>query len=67
MLLGIETKYARPFSYRMDRMNGEPVLVMYRNGEVFGVTHCETDGERILALYRVLNPDKLGEVISAPG
>ena len=67
MLLGIETKYARPFSYRMDHMNGEPVLVMYRNGEVFGVTHCETDGERILALYRVLNPDKLGEVISAPG
>jgi RNA polymerase sigma-70 factor (ECF subfamily) len=62
MLLGIETKYARPFSYRMGHMNGEPVVVMYKDGQPFGVTHCETDGERIFALYRVMNPDKLGEV-----
>jgi RNA polymerase sigma-70 factor (ECF subfamily) len=66
MLLGIESKYDRPFSYRMGHMNGEPVLVMYRNGVVFGVTHCETDGERIFAFYRVMNPDKLGEVSAAP-
>jgi len=62
MLLGIETKYSHPFSYRMGHMNGEPVVMMYRNGAVFGVTHCETDGDRIFALYRVMNPDKLGEV-----
>ena len=62
MLIKIEQKYARPFTYRLGRMNGESVVVMYRNGLPFGVTYCETDGERILALYRVLNPDKLSEV-----
>jgi RNA polymerase sigma-70 factor (ECF subfamily) len=62
MLLGIETKYARPFTYRLGRMNGEPVLLMFKDGHPFGVTYCETDGERISAFYRVLNPDKLGEV-----
>jgi RNA polymerase sigma-70 factor (ECF subfamily) len=67
MLLGIEKKYARPFTYRLDRMNGEPALVMYKDGKPFGVTYCETDGDRILALYRVMNPDKLGEVVPAAG
>jgi RNA polymerase sigma-70 factor (ECF subfamily) len=62
MLIKIEQKYAHPFTYRIGHMNGEPVLIMYTDGRPFGVTYCETDGERILALYRVLNPDKLGEV-----
>jgi RNA polymerase sigma-70 factor (ECF subfamily) len=35
---------------------------MYRDGRPLGVTYCDTDGERITAFYRVLNPDKLREV-----
>lgn len=66
MLLGIEQKYGRPFTYRLRHMNGEPALVMYKDGQPFGVTYCETDGERILALYRVMNPEKLGEVEAPP-
>jgi RNA polymerase sigma-70 factor (ECF subfamily) len=66
MLVKIEQKYSHPFTYRIGHMNGEPVLIMYKDGHPFGVTYCETDGERILALYRVLNPDKLGEVDGEP-
>jgi RNA polymerase sigma-70 factor (ECF subfamily) len=65
MLAGIEKKYDRPFTYRIGHMNGEAVLIMYKDGLPFGVTHCETDGERILAFYRVMNPEKLGEVVSS--
>jgi RNA polymerase sigma-70 factor (ECF subfamily) len=62
MLIKIEQKYSRPFTYQLGHMNGEPALIMYKDGHPFGVTYCETDGDRILAFYRVLNPDKLNEV-----
>lgn len=65
MLISIEQKYHRPFTYRLGHMNGEPALIMYKDDQVFGVTYCETDGDRILAMYRVLNPEKLGEVAPA--
>ncbi|HET7457459.1 MAG TPA: RNA polymerase sigma factor SigJ [Gemmatimonadaceae bacterium] len=59
MLLGIEAKYARPFTYRLARLNGEPAVVQYVGDRVFAATFCETDGERLTALYRVMNPEKL--------
>lgn len=59
MLLTLETKYGHPFSYRMARLNGEPALVQYLHGAPFSATFCESDGERIVALWRVMNPDKL--------
>jgi RNA polymerase sigma-70 factor (ECF subfamily) len=62
MLINLERKFAHPFTYHLGHMNGEPALIMYKDGRPFGVTYCETDGERILGLYRVMNPDKLGEV-----
>jgi RNA polymerase sigma-70 factor (ECF subfamily) len=43
----------------MQHVNGEPALAMYRDGELFAINFCETDGERITAMYRVMNPDKL--------
>lgn len=61
-LVKLEEKYAHLFTYRLGHMNGEPVLIMYNDGRPFAVNYCETDGERILAMYRVMNPDKLGEV-----
>jgi RNA polymerase sigma-70 factor, ECF subfamily len=62
MLFGFETKYGRPFTYRVSRANGEPALMQYYGDHLFAVTFMDTDGERILALYRVMNPDKLAHV-----
>jgi RNA polymerase sigma-70 factor (ECF subfamily) len=62
MLHMFETKYGRPFTYSFQHLNGELAVVMHNKGDLFAVTFCETDGERITALYRVLNPDKLMHV-----
>jgi len=62
MLMKFEEKFAHLFTYRFGHMNGEPVLITETNGRPFGVTYCQTDGQRILALYRVMNPEKLGEL-----
>ena len=42
--------------------NGEPAVLEYRSGELFAATFCDTDGERVSAMYRVLNPEKLTHV-----
>lgn len=62
LLLGIERKHGHPFGYRLAELNGEPALVQELAGGVFSATFVATDGDRILAMYRVMNPDKLGEV-----
>jgi RNA polymerase sigma-70 factor (ECF subfamily) len=40
-------------------INGEPGLVFFIDGAPFSVISFETDGRSILALYTVLNPEKL--------
>ncbi len=40
-------------------INGEPGVVEYYDGKPFAATTIETDGEKITALYRVMNPGKL--------
>ncbi len=40
-------------------INGEPGLVTYVDGAPFSATSFETDGRSILALYNILNPEKL--------
>jgi RNA polymerase sigma-70 factor (ECF subfamily) len=40
-------------------INGEPGLVTFIDGAPFSATSFETDGRSILALYNVLNPEKL--------
>jgi RNA polymerase sigma-70 factor (ECF subfamily) len=40
-------------------INGEPGLVTFVDGTPFSATSFETDGDSILALYNVLNPEKL--------
>ena len=62
MLLGIEVKYSHPFESRIQRVNGEPAVVSYVNGQVVAVTFCQVDGDRVSAFYRVMNPDKLTHV-----
>jgi RNA polymerase sigma-70 factor (ECF subfamily) len=40
-------------------INGEPGLVTFLDGAPLTATSFETDGRTILALYNVLNPEKL--------
>jgi RNA polymerase sigma-70 factor, ECF subfamily len=63
LLIGIETKYDHPFTYRLSRMNGEPAVIQYHQDRVFGVTFIDVEDDRIRGLYRVMNPDKLTRVV----
>jgi RNA polymerase sigma-70 factor (ECF subfamily) len=58
LVLGVEHKWG-PLHYEVRWLNGEPALVTLRDHRVIFTTSVETDGERLIAFYRVLNPDKL--------
>ena len=45
--------------YRMALINGEPGLLHYANGRLDSAQAFVTDGERIVGIYAVRNPDKL--------
>jgi len=53
--------------YRMALINGEPGLVRYVDGRLESAQAFVTDGERIVAIYAVRNPDKLAGIPPAPG
>jgi RNA polymerase sigma-70 factor (ECF subfamily) len=59
---GVWRRYLSRLTYRVININGEPGLLMYVDDTAFSTISIETDGERILAVYTVLNPDKLGKV-----
>jgi RNA polymerase sigma-70 factor, ECF subfamily len=61
-LLAIERKTRGLLTRRMERLNGEPALMAFSSGRVVFTTFIRTDGDRILAAYCVLNPDKLRHV-----
>jgi len=58
-LLGLERKYSHLLTHEIRSVNGAPAIVTLALGRVFSVTAIETDGDRIVAAYRVLNPEKL--------
>ena len=64
-LFGVERKWMGVATHRIAWLNGEPAIVTEVGGRVFAITAIETDGERIVAFYRVLNPDKLRHVAAA--
>ncbi|HJV62727.1 MAG TPA: RNA polymerase sigma-70 factor [Albitalea sp.] len=45
--------------YRLAQINGEPGLLRYIDGQLESAQAFVTDGERIVAIYAVRNPDKL--------
>jgi len=49
--------------YRVAMINGEPGFVRYVDGQLESVNAVVTDGERILTIYAVRNPDKLVNVV----
>lgn len=66
LLVGLEQKYGTLFENHITRLNGEPAVVSFYQDAVGFTTAIETDGDRITAFYRVLNPDKLGWVTGEP-
>ena len=48
--------------YRIATINGELGMLRYLDGELESVNAVVTDGERIVAIYGVRNPDKLANV-----
>jgi RNA polymerase sigma-70 factor (ECF subfamily) len=59
LLLGLERKWGDIVRHRVAWINGEPALATYADGRLAFTTSVVTDGERLLAFYRVLNPEKL--------
>lgn len=62
LLLGLKTKFPQADAYSRTVLNGEPALLQHLGDRVFSASFIATDGERITAMYRVLNPDKLTDV-----
>jgi RNA polymerase sigma-70 factor (ECF subfamily) len=58
LVLGLEHKYG-PLEHTLTWLNGEPAIATSIKGRLVFTTSVETDGERLLAFYRVLNPEKL--------
>ena len=49
-------------TYRMATINGEPGLLRYVDGQLESAQAVVTDGERIVSIYVVRNPDKLANI-----
>lgn len=62
LLLGLARKWGGNGVAKLMMVNGELGIVTYRDGQPAALLCCVTDGVRITALYRVLNPDKLRAV-----
>lgn len=60
--LGLEHKYPRLVTHEIIELNGQPAIGSYHDGVIHYVTLFETDGERIRAVFRILNPDKLAHL-----
>lgn len=52
--------------YRIAQVNGEPGLLRYVDGRLESAQAFVTDGERIVAIYVVRNPDKLAGIPAMP-
>lgn len=66
LLLGLERQGRGRVEHRIVRINGEPALLTLSGGRTLFTTSFDSDGERIFAVYRVLNPRKLRHVGPEP-
>lgn len=55
-------KYIHELSFKNVLVNGEPGHAAFYKDQLLSVTTISTDGERILDVYTVMNPDKLKAV-----
>ena len=65
LVLGVTKKFCVPgVTRRVGSVNGQAALLLELDGRIVGAMSIATDGERILHVFHVLNPDKLGWVPS---
>ena len=64
-LLSLEAKGRGRIVNRVMWLNGAPAVVTHVDGRLYFATSFETDGHRLLAAYRVLNPNKLRHLAAA--
>ncbi|MFF3438120.1 RNA polymerase sigma-70 factor [Streptosporangium sp. NPDC002721] len=60
--LRLLAEYAQRIRLVPDVVNGEPALMVYLDGRLSGVTALEFDGDRVVTLRTIANPDKLAFV-----
>lgn len=58
----VSSQFADQIVYRIAQINGEPGLLRYIGGRLESAQTFVTDGERIVAIYAVRNPDKLAGI-----
>lgn len=63
----IHRKFGQLMEHRVLSVNGEPALLSYAGGRLLAATWFVTDGERVLDVLRVMNPEKLQGLASALG
>src|SRR5690606_4550555 len=61
--LGVMRKISGRIAHEVVPINGQLGIATYVDGRPFSATAIEADGRRILAVFRVLTPDKLGGLI----
>jgi RNA polymerase sigma-70 factor (ECF subfamily) len=62
-VLGITGKLdAATLSASLEDLNGQPAMVVREGGRITTVVFLESDGDRVLRLLFVVNPDKLARV-----
>lgn len=59
LFLVLSRKFRGRLRHAIVTINGEPGLVLFVDGAPLTATSFETDGRRILAVYNILNPEKL--------
>lgn len=65
LVLGFDRKGRGLVRHELRWINGEPAIVTHAGNRILFTTSVDTDGERLTAFYRVLNPDKLRHVDGA--
>jgi RNA polymerase sigma-70 factor, ECF subfamily len=58
-VLGIARRYQGRATYQVAPINGEMGLIISLDGRLDSILSIDTDGTRILAVYNILNPQKL--------
>lgn len=64
MLLGVARKLPAPVENHIAWVNGAPGLVTLVGGRLHSTTAIGTDGQRILSMHRVINPEKLRRAVT---
>jgi len=67
LVLGVTKKFCVPgVTRRVESVNGQAALLLELDGRIVGAMSIATDGEHILRVFHVLNPDKLAVRSAGP-